>query len=131
MQQDSALSKVAGMAQPGPDVQATPDAPHTAPAQSDGSARGEEFRDDLRAPGSLNAQARKVVAVHPTGRCAFASGDGTNRRAACCRRRADRRTLGQPLDACRYRIDGCRAAQLVHPFARSSALPFVVASRCQ
>ena len=63
MQQDSALSKVAGMAPPGPDVQATPDAPHTAPAQSDGSARGEEFRDDLRAPGSLNAQARKALSA--------------------------------------------------------------------
>ena len=63
MQQDSALSKVAGMAPPGPGLQATPDAPHTAPAQSDGSASGEEFRDDLRAPGSLNAQARKALSA--------------------------------------------------------------------
>ena len=63
MQQDSALSKVTSMAPPGPDEQGTPDVPHTAPAQSDGVVHGEEFRDDLRAPGSLNAQARKALSA--------------------------------------------------------------------
>jgi len=63
MQQDSTLSKVAGLASPVVDV-STDTAPMDTGFASPGSqVRGEEFRDDLRAPGARNAQARKALST--------------------------------------------------------------------
>jgi len=63
MHQDSALSKAADLACPTANVPAIPASPD-APLASPGSpVRGEEFRDDLRAPGALNAQARKALSA--------------------------------------------------------------------
>ena len=58
-QHNRALSEPAAMASPVADAQANP--PDLVPHGS--AARGEEFRDDLRAPGALNAQARKAMSA--------------------------------------------------------------------
>lgn len=61
MQQDRALSKVAGLASPDADLPTGSVARDSAFAMPGQALRGEEFRDDLRAPGALNAQARKAL----------------------------------------------------------------------
>jgi len=63
MQQDSTLSKVVGLASPVVDVSTDTGAMDTGFASPGSQVRGEEFRDDLRAPGSLNAQARKALSA--------------------------------------------------------------------
>ena len=62
-QHNRALSELAAVASPLADAQAgAPDlAQGLAPPAS--AARGEEFRDDLRTPGALNAQARKALSA--------------------------------------------------------------------
>ena len=62
-QHNRALSELAAVASPLADAQAgAPDlAQGLAPPVS--AARGEEFRDDLRTPGALNAQARKALSA--------------------------------------------------------------------
>ena len=62
-QHNRALSELAAVASPLADAQAgAPDlAQGMAPPVS--AARGEEFRDDLRTPGALNAQARKALSA--------------------------------------------------------------------
>ena len=62
-QHHRALSELAAVASPLADAQAgAPDlAQGLAPPAS--AARGEEFRDDLRTPGALNAQARKALSA--------------------------------------------------------------------
>ena len=63
MQQDSTLSKVAGLASPVVDVSTDTGAMDTGFASPGSQVRGEEFRDDLRAPGARNAQARKALST--------------------------------------------------------------------
>ena len=63
MQQDRALSKVAGLASPDANLPTGSVARDSAIAMPDQAVRGEEFRDDLRAPGALNAQARKALSA--------------------------------------------------------------------
>ncbi len=63
MQQDSTVSAGASLASPVADAQASPVEVAKAPAPSGSGARGEEFRDDLRTPGALNAQARKALSA--------------------------------------------------------------------
>ncbi len=62
-QHNRALSELAAVASPLADAQASvPDlAQGLAPSGS--ATRGEEFRDDLRTPGALNAQARKALSA--------------------------------------------------------------------
>lgn len=63
MQQDSTLSKVAGLASPVSDGPTGTAAMDTGFASPGSQVRGEEFRDDLRAPGARNAQARKALSA--------------------------------------------------------------------
>jgi fatty acid desaturase len=63
MQQDSTLSKAAGLACQTANAPPSPAAPDAPLASPDSPVRGEEFRDDLRAPGALNAQARKALSA--------------------------------------------------------------------
>ena len=63
MQQDGTLSKVAGLASPVVDVSTDTGAMDTGFASPGSQVRGEEFRDDLRAPGARNAQARKALST--------------------------------------------------------------------
>ena len=63
MQQDSTLSKVAGLASPVADGPTGTAAIDTGLASPSSPVRGEEFRDDLRAPGARNAQARKALSA--------------------------------------------------------------------
>ena len=63
MQQDSTLSKAASLASPVADVPTGTTATDAEFAAPSNSVRGEEFRDDLRAPGALNAQARKALSA--------------------------------------------------------------------
>jgi len=63
MQQDSTLSKVVGLASPVVDMSTDTGAMDTGFASPGSQVRGEEFRDDLRAPGARNAQARKALST--------------------------------------------------------------------
>ena len=63
MQQDSTVSRATSLASPVADAQASPVEVAKAPAPSGSGARGEEFRDDLRTPGALNAHARKALSA--------------------------------------------------------------------
>jgi fatty acid desaturase len=63
MQQDSTFNNAAALASSVADVPAGPAAPGSGLASPGGPIRGEEFRDDLRAPGALNAQARKALSA--------------------------------------------------------------------
>ena len=63
MQQDSTLSKAASLASPIADVPTGTTATDAEFAAPSNPVRGEEFRDDLRAPGALNAQARKALST--------------------------------------------------------------------
>ena len=63
MQQDSTLSKAAGLASPVADGPTGTAAIDTGFASPGSQVRGEEFRDDLRAPGARNAQARKALSA--------------------------------------------------------------------
>ena len=63
MQQDSTISQNEILAAPVVDGHSASAPPEGGSVPSDSPARGEEFRDDLRAPGALNAQARKALSA--------------------------------------------------------------------
>jgi fatty acid desaturase len=63
MQQDRTVSKAASLACSVANVQSVAAAPQSGHKEPSDAMRGEEFRDDLRAPGALNAQARKALSA--------------------------------------------------------------------
>ena len=63
MQHDSKVSMAASLASPVADARADAAAPESGRNEPSDAMRGEEFRDDIRSPGALNAQARKALSA--------------------------------------------------------------------
>jgi len=63
MQHDSKVSMAASLSSPVADARADAAAPESGRNEPSDAMRGEEFRDDMRSPGALNAQARKALSA--------------------------------------------------------------------